>query len=304
MNEIETVYWAIRNNDVEVVKRLVTRQNFDPRFLLLSLNKNRYNDVTKYFIEISVSIDTNNTNTHMNYALQSSVIKNNIEHVAFLLDNGALVDDETLKLAIEYDYVNIVRYLINDDRDLSKFCNGSNNTMQLIKENLLFDIDLSIEWAIRNDKIEFMNQLFNECVDLHRALLFSIEYGSPQGVHYFADKGANINNRDIINASLLYQNMEVISTLFNHGCRFSTDRDMLLELVNREYYDVIKILHSCQIEFILTNCPIDALRIILNDVSIREATIEHLLRNNLEQKIIRLLYEYAVDIYDMIEKEN
>lgn len=137
------LHLAIEKNHMKVVDFIFkTYQGFDINYLLLYSTRYGNLEAIKYFVDAGADIHYNNNNI-----LGVSIEGKNLDILKYCVEKGCKIKDYTflISLAAEAELINFIKYFVEAGMDVN------------------FDSGLALKTAIKNDNLEIVKYLIEEC---------------------------------------------------------------------------------------------------------------------------------------------
>lgn len=213
-------------------------------------------EAIKFLLKKGVDINQGVFNQHSITALYSAVGGAKLDTIKYLVDNGAMVKENTmsryipLSLAVSSNHINIVKYLIEQGADVNKATDGYITPLYLVAQTGNLDV---AKILVKNGATWYYP--YRTKHDSIQEGLLSIATGNSniQVVKYFVENGINTNNLD----SALWQ------------------------AVNKGYYDIAKYL-------VLKGANVNKYNLIFNAI--------YNTRRNIKFDLIKFIVDNGLDL--------
>ena len=221
---------SLCNDQVFWMNRVFLRFGYVGGDILRKHKKNR--SWSEYYIQDLRKINSSNVQKYLidgsrNRRLDQAIISLNI---------GADIhadNDQALRLASEYGYLDIVKYLISAGA------------------NIHADDDYALRWASSNDHLDIVKYLISAGANIHGwddgALRGASYHGHLDIVKYLISAGANIHAQDdvALRWASSYGHTEIVKYLISAGANIHAQSDDALRLASKYgHTEVVKYLKS------------------------------------------------------------
>lgn len=154
-----TLWYGAKNGHLEIVKYLIENEEIDMEDAFVEAIENGHLDVVSFLIEKGVDIYADD-----NSALLAGVIGERLEIIKLLISKGASAK-KTLKLAIIWDKIKVVKFLIEE--------NISSISSKIIIHNL-YDNEIT-DYLLSKCNDSILREIFNEKDNMFPLLEYIVE---------------------------------------------------------------------------------------------------------------------------------
>lgn len=181
--------------------------------------------IVKYLHDKGADIHTNDDE-----ALRESAYYGHYDIVRFLIKKGANVsanEDEAVRSAAQKEHLDIVQYLIK---------HGA---------NIHARDDEALDTAVERGRLNVVSFIFNDTVDINRALYLAACYGRINIITFLLEHGADIHADNDYALASAAQNghLDTVKFLVEHGSDINASNDVALRTaVKNEHLHIVKYL--------------------------------------------------------------